>query len=147
MNRLFCSLLITANLFTMSCANSNKVSQEEMILKITFAQGFSQDNLSLFLNSCEVIKNYSVSSDETSDGVTDLQIIVLSKNGSFVVKIFQGKEIECQNSIGETIELKVALNGVLKTFNVNLKQGAYISFEKDGNQLSLNQTTTQILYD
>ncbi|NBO50103.1 MAG: hypothetical protein EBU80_10355 [Chitinophagia bacterium] len=139
--------LLTINILLMSCANAYQIKKGDMLFKITFAQGFSNDTLSLCLNSCRIVYNRILSSDNTSDGITDLQISVFKKNVSFSAKIFQGKEISCQADIRETIKIEIVLNGSSQSFTIDTKQGAYLSIEKNGNDLSLRQTKEQVLYD
>ena len=144
-NRLFLFLAFVSTPTT-SCVSQNNTKQEEIILLITFANGFSEDTLSCHLNSCELVRDIILSSSE-SDGVTSLQIAVFLKGDSFVAKIFQGKEILCETSIGELIKLEIVMNGSAKTFSISPKQGIYISIDKNNNGFSFKQAAEEILYD
>ena len=62
MNRFFFLLLFFSILLNMGCASPSNMKQEEMILRITFANGFSNDTLSVNLNSCELVKTFRLSS-------------------------------------------------------------------------------------
>ncbi|MFM7638350.1 MAG: hypothetical protein ACKO67_01340 [Bacteroidota bacterium] len=145
MKKMFGLILLAFNILVTNCASVNNEKKEEMILRITFANGFYNDSLSLYMNSCEIINNYVLSSDNTSDEITDLQISFFVKDGYYVAKIFQGEDILCKKS--DSIELEIILNGHSNKSIVSLNKGAFISIDKENNQLKINQTPTALLYD
>lgn len=111
---------------------------------VDFQDHFKNDNISVKLNNCLILKNKLLDSKK-GHGNTEVTLTIDNRNSVFlsemILKVLCKVDIKPENSIN------IVLNGDEQTFFVDLSKGIYIGFGKKGNRLYLSQSKVPFEYE
>jgi hypothetical protein len=129
-------VLVFIILCSCKASMNEEASVREVRISISFNDFFMSDTISLEVNGCLILKDVVVSSDGIL-GYTGITVD-LSKNDFYENR---GKRVElfCKANISTVNNLKVYLNGVEKSYRIDLRKGRYIGFDKHKGETYLDQ--------
>ena len=134
--------LVTYSLVLM---NFSFINTKDIIV-IEFRDFFKNDTVSLSINKVRILQNKTLQSDE-STGTTGEKIILKCNDNKYYV-FHEGKKIFIADVNQKQILLKVSVNMVSSTYNIDVSRGKFVGFSKsDGNSLKMMQAAKTYIYD
>ncbi|WP_419026896.1 hypothetical protein [Culturomica massiliensis] len=137
-------LIILSSLFICCRAPYQHDKQIPVRMEIDFQDFFKDDTISVKINNCLIIEN-SIITSEPSIGLTKCSIRFINSKDVFIEET--NKILPCPFSLKRNINILVTLNKKEILFNIDLRKGHFIGFDKKGNELDLLQSKTPFEYD
>lgn len=130
-------IIVTYVIFITSCSILKNGSTMNNNFEIFFGSGFDNDTVSFSIDNTIVFKNEILDTD-FSTGITELQVIY--NDGT--LKTNKGGRIKSlSNFNSRTLNCNIIVSRHTFTYEINLKKGRYILFEKiiAGNDVQYRQ--------
>ena len=141
MKYLFYSILIV--LITSFINVNKRCTMQQEIMVLSFHDFFENDTVTCKLNNCTILENKVLNSHKVI-GFTGVELII--NKG----KILMGNSVmktHCLIDLKNESNVTVILNGYKENFKVDLTNGVYIGFSKNGRRTNLIQSRIPFEYD
>lgn len=143
-------ILCVSSLFCCGISSHRLSETQPKGISIEFQDFFQVDTISVFIEDILILENKIINSEEDI-GLTNLLIEIKKLEiGEYTITCPLEKKIKVKLphlNDEKRLKLRITMNEVKHFFDIDIKEGYYIGFDKNGSDIVLNQSKIPFEYD